>query len=161
MHYKSAAYRYFGLALITIIVSFFFCKNKSATVHSTGEVRDTSKILACYIHFKTKEIRYDMLYMVTKDTFVFKSVDSLTQKKQLTRDTLFFVPDRIQDSTVNGKVKTLYIPVPRESVSIERNVDSAVNILSRWILLHPQFFQTQPAVPVNKKDSVGVKDSIK
>lgn len=95
--------------------------------------------------------------MITKDTLDWQLIDSLKKEKQWVRDTTFYIPVVSVDTL---KKMPDYIPVIRQSVSIERNFDSAVSILQRFVISHPQYFP-KPPMPTIKKDTTGRKDTIK
>lgn len=136
------------VSAILLASILFSCDNNKSTKPAVIK-SDTSRILGFYIDFEKKDIKYDVIWMIQRDTLAFKFTDndSSTLKKDWVKDTMFYVPKEFIDST--GKKSIVGVPVNYQTVSIERNADSAIRILSKWILEHPQFFR--PAVDTTRK----------
>lgn len=126
-------------AFLFAIVFFAACKSKSGD-NKTGVVtHDTTRVLACYIDFQKKEVFNGPVWVIVRDTYVFKQVDSFTIKRTWGKDSMVFTPRLVKDST--GKEVLNGVPAAFETVSFERNFDTAVAHLQRWIKTHPQFFK--------------------
>tara|TARA_R110000868_G_scaffold177772_2_gene416813 strand:+ start:4110 stop:4514 length:405 start_codon:yes stop_codon:yes gene_type:complete len=124
--------------LAILLFSFLLsCNSKSATTKTT--INDTTRIAGLWVDFETKSVKVGLVWMVVKDTFIFKpSKDTSVLNRVWVTDTLFFTPRIEKDST--GKEILIGVLAAFQSVSIERNADSAQNKLYRWIVEHPQYF---------------------
>lgn len=154
MNKKSFSYFVIGIAFF--ITSLFFCKSKSENPLSSPSTtqHDTLKIAGTYVYFANKAIYTGIMYIIVKDTLAFQSVDSLTQKKKWMKDTVFYTYQKSVDTTK----PSLAVPVPKESVSLEIRVDSAIKILSQWINSHPQYFRAPVVAPPPKDTSATKKN---
>lgn len=129
------------IASVILLSAILFSCGSNKPTKPPAIKSDTSRVLGFFIDFEKKDIRFDLLWMIERDTlaFQFTDKDSSTLKKDWVKDTAFFVPKTFTDSA--GKTSSVGVPVNFETVSIERNADSAIRKLSLWILTHPQFFK--------------------
>jgi len=126
-------------AILAILLFSFLlsCNSKSTTPKTIRS--DTSRIAGLWVDFETKSVKYGLMWMIVRDTFVFKpSKDTSVLKREWVVDTAYFTPRLIKDSL--GKEVLIGVPASFETVSIERNADTAQNKLYRWIVEHPQYF---------------------
>lgn len=83
---------------------------------------DTSRLLGVFVDFPKKDIRWDMIIEIKKDVVI---VDSFLKAKTF-RDTSYYVKPS-SDTTGN------FILTLKQSVCADRNLDTCINRLSRWI----------------------------
>lgn len=105
-----------SILIFSLVLLFAACSTNTETFkHSPA---DTSKTLALY-HIG-QQAKVDLVFRIAKDTFMFSAVDSLTTKKQWTRDTTYFVP------IIDSARGLLFVPYPKEFILIDggKNVDS-------------------------------------
>lgn len=129
------------LLIVSVVVS---CKsgNSGGFQHSKA---DTIKTLAPYIDFSKKQIISDAVIFIAKDSFGFKLVDSNNIKRSWFRDSSFYVPIIITDTSRkdekgNPRKELRYMPTIREAVSIKFNLDTNIAILNRFMKANPQIF---------------------
>lgn len=120
----------------------FFCygKNESAYVLKPA---DTTRVIKAFISSPRREIMFDMVFRVTKDSFDYIDADSLTKKKKFFRDTTYYVfrVDSTKKDSAGHLAKTgLYWPALKGTVYPGENLDSAFAILARWMKENPQYF---------------------
>jgi len=131
-------------SFLSILLLFLIsCNNKSGEYKFSRP--DTIKTLAPYIDFSKKEITSGAIFLIAKDSFIFAQTDTVTFRKQWVRDTTFFLPTLVNDTTHkdslgNFKKQLMYMPTIKAAVAIGFNLDSNIAYLTRFMKANPQIF---------------------
>lgn len=143
--------KYAFLFYLIVAISIASCSSSSSGGGKPKNIqRDTSRMLGVFVDFEKKSVHYGPMYLIVKDTLMFAMEDSSTFKKKWTKDTLYFTPRVIYDSVAKKDTLLVFPQYIRESVSLERNLDSAIKTLERWIKNNPQFFKSDKKVDTTK-----------
>lgn len=106
---------------------------------------DTLYTVRTFVAFPDPTVKFDAVYRVTKDTFEYKDLDSLTKTKQWSRDTTYFIPIQKTDTTKRdstGKFiqRIEYTPTLKGSVYEGEDLMAGIKQLAKWIEDHKQYW---------------------
>lgn len=115
------------IIILAFSVLFFSCSNKTA--QSSHSKPDTIKTLLLY-SMPGNVAKVELGFRIIKDSVKFVMTDNETQKKTLTKDTIYFVP------YVDSARGLLFVPHPKELILVDggKNIDS---IFSKYKLHFP------------------------
>lgn len=134
------------LFLIALSVIYFSCNNKvqytaAKTIVPTKEElskTDTMKTLGLYVDFDAKIVKYDFLILLMKYVMRASNIDSVngTFSGTWVRDTGFYIPFYKHIDSLPQ-----YIPTIKEAINLDRNADTGILVLRRFIDQNPNYFK--------------------